>query len=791
MKNTISSFIRFIFMSLATCLAACSLPPRHDKASTRLYFDRPAAGWHEAIPIGNGRLGGMVYGGTDTVCIRTNDDTFWSGEPRDLQQPGAYRHLPEIRRLLLEGKNREAQQSIDRNLLGEWNQSYLPFADIVLRMPPGATEGYSRVLDLKTGTVTVGYRRDGVNYTQQIFASYPDQAIVIRLKSDRKGSLNFHAALDSPIDHRVRTDKDRVILSGRAPKHVQPKDLGKKEPVYEAGRGMRFQACLRIAQTDGRIGAGSETLELSDATSATLVFVGATSYNGCDKDPFSQGKDEQALCAAYLKRLDGKSYQEMYDAHVRDYAALFNRVSLDLGTSADAELPLDVRIKNYRPGADPALTALYYQFGRYLLIASSRPGSQAANLQGIWNKDMQPAWCSNWTINCNTEINYWIAEPGNLSECHLPLMELAREATIDGSKTARNLYNARGWTAHHNLDLWKTTWPVGGTGLWAIYQVGGAWLCQHIWEHYRFTGDRNFLKTYYPVLKEAALFYLDNLQTDRDGYLVTNPSESFENSFRKPGGETGWACIGAAQDMQIIRSLFKNTLAAAALLADDDEAFRQQLQASYGKLAPMKISPRTGRLQEWNDDWEPASPHNGQVAHGWGFVASDLITLRGTPELAQAFRKTLEYRKPEQAYNSGSWTGAFPANFWARFEEGDSVQKVIDRHFRLALFPNLTSRFFNTWEIDGNLGMAAAIGEMLMQSHAGEIALLPALPAKYPDGSVKGLKARGNYEVDIVWQAGKLTKAIIRAGNDGPVRVRYKDKVREYRMKKGESVVFQ
>lgn len=751
-------------------------------SSLSYYFNSPASRWTEAIPIGNGRLGGMVSGGIGQEKIETNDDTFWSGEPRDLQKPGTYRYLDEIRKLIREGKNAEAGQLINKHMLGPWNQSYMPLVDILLTMGDSTATDYRRELDLSRGIVTISYRQAGVNYKREIFSSYPDQTIVIRISADKKKSVNIIAELKSKIKNNVIAQKDQLIISGQAPKHVEPNYQGVHAPVYEEGHGMRFEGRLMIKETDGEIMTGGDKLELRNASAVTFIFVAATSYNGFDKDPFKEGKDERKLCEAYLSGLNGKNFRELYKRHVDDYTQLFGRVTIDLGINSDAALPVDQRIRNYRNGSDPALTALYFQFGRYLLISSSRPGSQPANLQGIWNDLLQPAWSANWTLNCNAQINYWPVEVANLSECHLPLMDLIREATVDGSKTAKNLYNARGWVAHHNIDIWRTTWPVGGNGLWAIYQVGGAWLCQHIWEHYLFTQDKAFLNEYYPVLEEATHFYLDNLQEDNNGNLVTNPAVSFENNYKKPNGEKGWACMGASQDMQIIRSLFQHTMEAVDILGKD-QAFKAGVLHVYNRLAPMKISPVTGQLQEWNDDWYPENPHNDQVAQGWGLVAGDLIHVRKTPELARAFRKTVEARRPGYGANSGSWTGAFAASFWAGLEEADSVQMIIDRHFDLALFPNLTCNFTGFWQIDGNLGITAAIAAMLLQSQGGEISILPALPSKYAAGYVKGLKARGGFEVDIYWKKGVLLKTVIRSATGGNIPVRYRDKVKEIHVK--------
>ncbi|MBS1320960.1 MAG: glycoside hydrolase family 95 protein, partial [Parabacteroides sp.] len=777
MNKLIGGILLLMFTSSAV---AFSGKPKTVPHTSIFHMNKPAENWNEAIPIGNGRLGGMVWGGIKQERIQTNDDTFWSGEPRNVQNPGAAQYLPEIRQLLIDQKHSEAQKLINSKMLGPNNQSYMPLTDIVLDFPSGDFTDYHRELDMNRGIVTVSYRQGGVGFVREIFASYPDQTIVMRIKSEKPRSITFDATLSSKVNHTVRIDEaaQQVIIDGQAPQNVNPEYNGFSLHTYQEGHGMRFQGRLVVDNKGGKVGAADNKLKVSGADEVTICFVAATSFNGFDKDPYKEGKDEKRLCRDYTKKIKGKSFSKLLKAHVNDYSALFGRVSIDLGYEEQASSPINERIRNYAKQQDFSFAGLYFQFGRYLLISSSRPGSQPANLQGIWNDALQPGWSSNWTINCNTQINYWPAEVVNLSELHQPLFDLIRESSIDGAKTARNLYNSRGWMAHHNIDLWRTTWPVGGSGLWAIFQIGGAWLCHHIWEHYQFTQDKDFLNENFDLLRDASLFYVDCLQPDKDGYLVTNPSESFENSYIDPAGFKGWACMGSAQDMQIIRSLMQNTMKAAEIIDSNDPAIAE-IKEVYTKLPPMRISPSTGELQEWNDDWKPAYPHNGQVGHGWGFAAGNLITLRGTPELAEAFKKTIINRQPGMSYNSGSWTGVFPSMYWARFEEGDSAMKVINRHFAMALYPNFTCKFTKFWEIDGNLGITATIAEMLLQSHAGEISLLPALPAVYPKGKVTGLRARGGYEVDMQWTDGKLTKAVIRSvKGKGSVSIRYKDAVK-------------
>jgi len=486
-----------IIITLLAILTTSSITKKDQSIATGIWFDKPASNWNEAIPIGNGTLGGMVYGGIESDTIKINEETLWSGGPRDLQNHEAIKYLPEIRQLLLDGENQKAEKLIDSKMLGEYNESYMPMGDLVIKSAPkGKVKNYIRKLDLDKGLVRTIYDIDGIEYKKEVFASFPNKAIIIKFSASKKGQLNFSTSLSSLLKHQVEVKGKEIILSGNAPKHAYPNYLGKKDPVYEDGHGMRFRMQLLLKNKGGNIKIGNNEIIVENADEVELILCATTSFNGFDKNPVTEGKDYEAICNDQIASIKNIDYSELKKLHIDDYSKLYGRVSLDLGGNKAENRPISERIKNYKPGEDLGLTAIYFNFGRYLSISSSRPGkfAQPANLQGIWSHLLQPGWSSNWTLNCNAEINYWGVETVNLSECHLPLIELTKELSVDGAKTAKNMYGASGWIAHHNADIWRTTSPVGGSGLWAIYQVGSAWLCHHLWEHYEFTLDKEYLK---------------------------------------------------------------------------------------------------------------------------------------------------------------------------------------------------------------------------------------------------------------------------------------------------------
>ena len=781
---------RAVFLSAAVvCLAGA--------ADLTLRYSQPASRWSESLLIGNGRLGGSVWGGVARERIDLNEDTLWSGEPYENINTNGLPALPEIRKQLLAGSELAAQRLVETNMLGRYNENYLALGDLQLDFPLTNAVNYARELDLNRAVVRESFTSDGVEYVREIFASHPAQLIVVRLTASVPGKISFTASLDSQLHHQTGADKNCFRLTGRCPSFSD--SYHKHFHIYEDGtnnpRGMTFEGRLTASAEGGAIHYTDAGVIAENCNAVTLLLAAETSYNGPQKSPSREGKDPAAACARDLKPSARRSYDRLLAAHLADYQSLFQRVNLNLGHNPAAEaLTTDQRVKQYQPGADPGLASLYYQFGRYLLISSSRPGGQPANLQGLWNVSIFPPWAANWTLNCNAEINYWSVEAANLSECHLPLIDLTRELAVDGTNVAKNLYGVRGWMAHHNTDIWRTAGPVSGSAKWAIFQVGSAWLCQHVWEHYAFTGDRKYLRDVWPVLQGAAQFYLDSLiEEPEHHWLVTGPDVNFENVWRKPDGTRGSVCLGPTASMQMIRELFQNSIQASEILGTD-AAFRGELEQALPQLAPMRVSPTTGELQEYLADW-PRQSHD-EALSSWGLICSAQITPRGTPELAAGVRRIFDTERMWQHGQIGSWQGAFQANAYARLHDGDAALTILNTHLQQAANPNLTARFPGhcDFQIDGNLGQTAAIGEMLLQSQVGgangiyEVELLPALPSVWSAGHVSGLRARGGFAVEIDWENSKLLHATLRSTGGTMCRVRYGSTVKEFKLKRGGSV---